>query len=550
MAITFDDYTYSQKLRLYNDENREIVGFNDVWTPSDGRYWHTDGATLGLYTIDCTVPMEDQDWTLLCSYKNGYTVKMKWYSYQPMYSDEKYAVSMIVQMFDKDGNQYGSGYSINNVEFDKFYNTPQHSHFLFSPPGFTYSLEYGDHPSTWNEGSIFTVRSRPIGAGLRPAPDIRNTRIRVDGLDGAGQWWGYYAYSLSSNFENFMRWIGEDGTPKKPEDDTSKPPEEKPDPDYDDPSDPIPDPDLPIGGDAISTGFIRVYAPTTAQLNALAGKLWDTDPGSFQQIIAKIQNDPMEAIISLHSIPYGIVGSSASCVIGNYDSGISMPTVTKQWYKISLGSLYLPEKWGSALDYSPYNTIDIFLPYIGVRSMQVDDVVGKTISVSYNTDVLSGATVASIMCGNSVLYSYNTVLTNEIPITQSSYGPMYSNILNGIGNVLSGYGSAGSPGAAAATVGSAINVAISKQHSVSRGGSIGGTYGCMGHFYPYLIIHRPIQSLASGFKHFKGYPSNITTSLGSISGYTEIESIHLDGIKCTEAERDEIRALLYNGVIF
>lgn len=549
---SLEQYTYKEKLRLYNSEGRENVGMNVVYDASGDYYWDTQGATLGLHTIDITTPSTEP--RTICSFKDGHTYGMEWRDFNNNYSDTQYSAWVVFNIYDKDGHVVpGMGYG-QTVFWDKMYNHPNASELLYSPPDFIYQLEYTGNPTNYSSGgSIITICTRPTGSVVRDMPDIRNAVTKMNGWDGAINWYGRFDFDMGySDFNEFMNGLGPDPTPKKPEDDTNDPdPDDpEPDPDYTDPSDPVPKPDLPTGGDAISTGFIRVYAPTAGQLQTLAGKLWDDGADEFHDIITKIQNDPMEAIISLHSIPYNVIGTNAECVIGNYKSGVTMPAISTQWYTINLGSIYLPEKWASALDYSPYNQIDIFLPYIGVRSMQVDDVVGKTINVSYNTDVLSGATVASIMCGDSVLYSYNTVLTNEMPITQSSYGPMYSSILNGIGNVLSGYGAAGAPGAGASAVGSAINVAMSKQHSISRGGSIGGTYGCMGHFFPYLIIHRPVQSLASGFRHFKGYPSNITTSLGSISGYTEVESIHLDGIKCTEAERDEIRALLYNGVIF
>lgn len=360
----------------------------------------------------------------------------------------------------------------------------------------------------------------------------------------------YLVYNWNQFAEAYDKIVdGGDGNPinkTDPDDDTSKP-DPGPVPDYDPTVDPIPIPGLPDGGDALSTGFIHAYQPIGPQLQALASKLWSDD---FINTIKKVQNDPFEAIISLHSIPVNVAGSSANCVIGNYDSNISMPVVNNEWVRVSLGSYYFPPYFGTALDFAPYNTVDIFLPYIGVRSMQIDDVVGKTITVSYSIDVLSGAAICHIMCANSVLYTYNANVALQIPVTQSSFGPMYQAILNASATVLSGYGAAGAPGAAGAAIGAAINVAMSKQHSISRSGNISGNYGCMGTFFPYLIIHRPKQSLAEGFNHFKGRPSNITANLGSISGYTEIESIHLDGIKCTEAERDEIRGLLYNGVIF
>lgn len=339
-----------------------------------------------------------------------------------------------------------------------------------------------------------------------------------------------------------------DGTPiigTKPEDDTSKP-DPDPVPDYNPFSDPIGLPDLPITGDSLSTGFIRAYTPSGGQLRDLASVLWSDN---FVNTIKKVQNDPFEAIISLHSVPFNLTGISTICQVGNFVTNVTMPELTRQFYQLNLGSIHIPEHWASALDYSPYVTIDIFLPFVGVVSLQVDDVIGKTLTASYNVDVLSGATCVSLKCGDSVLYTYNTNVLLRHPVTQSSYGPLYQSIISMVGVTVSGAVSGGIGGAVGGALGSAINTAMSKHTNISRGGSIGGATGVLGHFTPYLIIHRPIQSLASGFKHFKGYPSNITATIGSVSGYSEIESVHLTGIPCTDIERDEINALLYNGVI-
>ena len=338
-----------------------------------------------------------------------------------------------------------------------------------------------------------------------------------------------------------------DGTPlipMDPEDDTST--TGGGGGDYNPFSDPIGHPTLPIGGDAISTGFVRVYQPNTSQLHALASKLWSDD---FINTIKKIQNDPMEAIISLHSIPFSMPTVSGNCVVGNYDSHVAMPVILSQFVSKSLGSIRIPEHWGSALDYSPYVVVDCFIPFVGVRSLQVDDAIGKSLNINANVDILTGATIVTVMCGNSVLYAWNTNVIVKHPITMSSMGPLYQSILGMAGNVINGAVSGGIGGAVGGGLGSAVNVAMSKHSQISRGGAIAGNAGALGHFTPYLILHRPKQSLASGFAHFKGYPSNITASIGSVTGYSEIESVHLTGIPCTDAERDEIQTLLYNGVI-
>lgn len=543
-----------EKWTWYNSENRAYLGdeFSNILDQHDGV-----GSYYQTFTFDGTdTDSAHRKTVTLFTLNNGVHVDLNYYVTEEVTptTPPRYGYRVIgeVKYLGKNGAEILGSTGVNVQSDIRQSPSIDKVHLQYVSSSITYNNS-GVLPDTGLEGAGFNIFGALIGQSIygdvNPPPALDSiidyneyiTRYNSSGLAHVYNW---------DQFEEAYKKIvdGGDGKPitkEDPDDDTSDPDPGKPD--YDPTEDPVPFPDIPEGGDALSTGFIHAYQPIGPQLQALAAKLWSD---SFVNTLKKVQNDPFEAIISLHSIPLSVAGANANCVIGNYDSEISMPTVNSQWTQVSMGSYYIPQHWGSALDYAPYVTVDIFLPYIGVRSLQVDDIIGKTISIRYNVDVLSGAAVASIMCQNSVLYTYNCNISMEIPVTQSSYGPLYQSILQSAGAVLSGYGAAGAPGAAGAAIGSAINVAMSKQHSISRGGNISGNFGCMAHFYPYLIIHRPKQSLAAGFNHFKGKPSNITTTLSSISGYTEIESIHLDGIKCTQAERDEIRALLYNGVIF
>ena len=68
--------------------------------------------------------------------------------------------------------------------------------------------------------------------------------------------------------------------------------------------------------------------------------------------------------------------------------------------------------------------------------------------------------------------------------------------------------------------------------------------------YPFIILSRPEQSVPSNMGNLLGYPSNIYASLASISGFTKIRSIHLEGIPATSSELDELDSILRGGVIF
>ena len=546
MSYSLDQYVYGQKLRFYNDEGRELVGGSNVLTADGHRRWDNGGATLGLFTLNANVDVVDP--VIVCTLANGVKIGYT-YDHNTFASDgDKYSISLRFYLLGKDG-QTMKWYEVNNIEFAHQYNPEVGAtKFYYTPPNFQYQLEYGDHPITFTSGgSIFTTYSfKPL---VLTPPSIAGD-VYVEKVQPP---WGrseiYFGYNT---LDDFMNAIIENGdgtpiTPLLPEDDTSTPGGgTQADPDYNPHSEPVDFPGLPSGGGAIASGFIRVYNPTSGQLQALANKLWSND---FFDTIEKIMNDPMEAMISLHSVPFQIVGgSNANIRVGNYNTEVSAKTVTTQYYTLDCGNISLPEHWASALDYSPYTTVDIFIPFVGVRPLQIDDVMNRVLNLKYNIDVLTGCAVAMLKCGDSVLYTYNTQVHAEIPYTMSSYGRLVQSIIGVAGTAIGG--AAGGAGAIiGGAMGGALGTAMTKHSDISRGGSLGGAVGVMGDFTPYLIIHRPIQSLASEFASKKGYPSNITATLSSVSGYTVVDKIHLTGIDCTDTERDEIHALLKDGVI-
>lgn len=314
---------------------------------------------------------------------------------------------------------------------------------------------------------------------------------------------------------------------------------------YDTRSDPIDFPTLPTGG-PIASGAIKTFAVSVAVLTQLFEKLWNTsvfDVSRWQKLLEA----PLDSIIGLNCIPITPAASQsgAEIKIGSFESGVSAPVVTQQYYTIDCGSVKIDEYWGSALDYSPYTKFQIYLPFIGIKDIQIDDAMGLTLNVKYNYDILSGNLTANIKCGKSVLYKFNGNVKQTIPI--SSYtNTQLENALRTLPTMAS---TAMGAGATGAMVGAALNVAMSKTN-VQRTGDLSGSTGLLEDFVPYVIVHRPMQSLAADFKGFKGYPSNITAILNTLSGYTEVEYIHLTGIDgATDQELNEIESLLKAGVI-
>ena len=98
------------------------------------------------------------------------------------------------------------------------------------------------------------------------------------------------------------------------------------------------------------------------------------------------------------------------------------------------------------------------------------------------------------------------------------------------------------------TVNNVATNVMSAKTQIQHTGTVSGSSGILGNRIPYVMIEYPNQSLAENYKHYVGYPSNMTASLGSLSGYTECEQLILSGITATDPELEEITEALKGGV--
>ena len=327
---------------------------------------------------------------------------------------------------------------------------------------------------------------------------------------------------------------------------------------YGDPDevDPTAVPDLPTIS-ASSTGFITIYNPTSANLSSLGSFLWSNlfDINTFK----KLYTDPMDCIISLGIVP--CVPNSAgtrNIYFGNVDTGINCSYLSTQYAKVDCGSVNITKYVGSFMDYSPYVKVSLFLPYIGFIHLGTDDIMGGSINVTYHVDVLSGDCIAFIThSSKGVLYSYTGNCLTNVPVTAANYANSLRNYYEAVSGIIpstvNGAMSGGAAGAAAGaisgTLSAASNIVLNTKPDFQRSGSLGGSSGIMGVQKPFIIIERPNISVPNKVQHYMGQTSNMTASLGGLSGMTIVEAVHLEGIPCTTSELAEIESILHQGVI-
>lgn len=348
------------------------------------------------------------------------------------------------------------------------------------------------------------------------------------------------------------------------------------------PNEAIPIPNLP-SGDMTSAGSLRIFSMTPADVKALFDYLHSNDPGTS---IVKWWQNPIQGILSLHYLPYAMkINTAEHIVVLGMDTGVSAKP-SPQFQSIHFGYLDYELDSGTYLDYSPYTKTSIYLPGIGIRELNTDDVMNKRIWVVYHCDNVTGQFAAYVASANkgepenkaSVKYCFSGQVAASFPISQENWGNTYiagATLAAGAlatGVVAAGGAAAAGGGAAAgaaegtaagaaesgitasgvAGAGVSIGNSLSQlaKPSITRSGAVTGTTSLFAVKKPYLIIESPNYYNYEGFDSTKGYPYGLYGSFKSLKGYAVIEGVHLTGIPATVTELNEIETLLKSGVHF
>ena len=349
--------------------------------------------------------------------------------------------------------------------------------------------------------------------------------------------------------------------------------------DYDNSSDDIPIPGFP-NTKATDTSLITLFKPTNEQLNAFSNKMWS----NWWDGIAKssiFYGDPADIVINISFVPVPVENGETipDLKVAGASTGLSMTKAGNQYVEVDCGSIDIKEYWGSFMDYEPFTKIELVLPYCGSIRLDTDEVMNSKLSIVYHVDLLTGNCIAFIHTErdnlNSVIAQVNGNISYNIPITGDNFSKLTSTLL---GIATGGVSTVAQNGAALksasnnsssrptgsnaeasanafntsrsiATSANAVADVVASKPSVTRSGNFSANNGIFAIQYPYLIITRPIQSIPKSYSSHYGHLSNITESLSTLSGYTVVECIHLDGIIATEEEKDELEGLLHSGVI-
>lgn len=368
------------------------------------------------------------------------------------------------------------------------------------------------------------------------------------------------------------------------------------------------DPDDPTAGSQFPTivpssgsGLIHVYNPTPSEFVSFGNWLWVTYADAT---IDKIWNNPFDGIIGAHEL-YATPGVSGR---DNIRSGFLVcPTaanlVPNRYTEIDCGTVVVPEFYGNYLDYSPYSQCYIYLPFIGINEVSIDDIVGHAVNIRYRVDSYSGACIAMIYVAKqgyrNLCYQFAGNCAVEVPLAGGSqaaikagmmqaeaYGRaaiqsaqiqktakigtgivqgahagagagafnpiagIVGGLLGGLAGGTSGYiQGAADYGAAKLSAGAMQEAArVANKSSVQHSGQFGASHGAMGLKVPFIMVRNPIQVKVTNYNNDYGFPAHKRVVIGGCTGYLRVREVNVVSAHATNEEKIAIEEALKNGV--
>ncbi len=322
------------------------------------------------------------------------------------------------------------------------------------------------------------------------------------------------------------------------------------------------------------SGFIHVYNPTPDEFVAFGSWLWVTYADAT---IDKILNNPFDGVIGAHEL-YATPNRGGRDNIRS--AFLVCPTaadlVPNRYSEIDCGTVVVPEFYGNYLDYSPYSQAYIYLPFIGINEVSIDDIVGHAVNIRYRVDSYSGACIAMIFVakGNyqNLCYQFAGNCSVEVPMAGGSQAVIKAGMMqaeayaraamtSAVGHLFGGIGSAlmGSLGGTLSSIGGIANdyanakagveaARVANKSSVQHSGQFGASHGAMGQKVPFIIIRNPIQVKVSNYNDDYGFPAHKRVIIGGCTGYLRVREVNVVSAHATDDEKAAIEALLKNGV--
>ena len=205
---------------------------------------------------------------------------------------------------------------------------------------------------------------------------------------------------------------------------------------------------------------------------------------------------------------------------------------------------------GAFLDYDPYTTISLYIPFIGIVPLQTNMVMGRQIRLYSAVDIYAGTIHYNVYVSTpkkewSLIGTYEGKCGVEVPLTLDDSLGNATNILQNVAGATVGL-CTGNFGALATIGNSVFSQPINQVSGISTNTSYYNPNQCA------IIMQTTPASIPENFGSTVGYLYRQSAKLESLSGLTTCLNPRIGNFNDntpTDSERAEIYSLLESGVI-
>ena len=287
-------------------------------------------------------------------------------------------------------------------------------------------------------------------------------------------------------------------------------------------------------------GFISTYALDNSRLNSIGSAIWND---TFNQNIFKVNSSPIENCVSTMKFPFAVGDTNGEVYIGNVDmetqGGISINDGI-----IEVGSFTINPIYDNFLDFAPFSKTLIYLPFVGYQELPISEMVGRTYTLKYITDYITGECNAVIFYKDAPFLVFSGVIGIEIPISnqgianlnRSQFPSLVYSATSAIQQNPEG------------VVNGLVSAMTEVQHPTTNGvaSSECNAKTCVTAF---LLRIYPQWQEPSNYAHQYGKPCNLSRKLSGLTGFTvvapDFDTSGLNDIATDEL--NEIREIMTKG---
>lgn len=280
-----------------------------------------------------------------------------------------------------------------------------------------------------------------------------------------------------------------------------------------------------------------------------------------------LYNNQSEYMVSIRAYPFWVnkifknVGADVDIAIGPFSStNIRGRKLTQPFPDgpIAIGTYDVPRYYGNFMDYAPHTKIVAYIPYVSFVELDVNEIMGKTITFYMMIDFDTGQ--MTIYLENTtdgvMIQTWNTHIGIDVALNRTNGTDLARNLYmwgitasTQVGSMML------KPDLSKAVAGAGkigTGYITANQRHVERGSISIGMNELFNPKDIYLIISRDVPEITdlTEYRKLYGLPLERTVNLSTLSGYTRVGDIHLENFDtATESELNEIESLLRTGVI-